>query len=471
MGLTRKQVLMVTICVLGTLVASVNQTIMIPVMPKVMVDMAIDAATVQWLTTGFTLMNAIMIPITAFLIDRFSVRSLFAASMAMFVIGSAMSGSAPGFAVLLIGRLIQAMGAGILTPLAMTVLLRAFPVERRGTAMGLYGIVVAAGPAVGPTVSGALVDAIGWQLMFYVVAACALAVCPRSLFLLDNEKSMGKNVKLDIPSVVLSCIGFGTFLYGLSAIGSSGIGFQSIVGLVVGAVVLVFFFYRQVTVDEPMLRVRILANKRFLISTIEIMLIQAALMGASVLLPIYTQNDLGFSALQSGLVVLPGSLLMAAVSPLSGRLFDRYGPRALVIIGLLVLMVGTGAFVFFDDSCTMVYIMLVYAVRYIGLSLANTPVNTWGMNALPDEVINHGSSVVNTFRQVADSFGTAVLVTVYSMVTASSTSSMGEIQASIHGYNVAFVVSVALCLVGIVLAVVFVKGKAPEQEKADASEQ
>ncbi len=470
MGLTRKQWVMIILFVVGTFVAILNQTVMTPAVPTIMSEMSVDASTVQWLTTGFTLVNAIMIPVTAFLIDRFSVKGLFAASMAIFAVGSALAGIAPQYAILLIGRLVQAAGAGILSPLAMTVLLRTFPVERRGTAMGLFGLVIAFAPAVGPTVAGAVVDSIGWHFLFYVIAILAAAVCVLILIFMEKGDTARKDVKLDVLSVILSTVGFGAFLYGLSVIGSDGVSIAATVGIVIGAVVLVFFFYRQVAMDEPMLQVRVMTNRRFLISMIIIMLVQASLMGGTVLTPIYIQDDLGFSALQSGLVVLPGAIITGVMSPISGRLFDRYGPRVLGIIGMAITTVGSFLFVLVGDSTTLAYLMVIYTVRMLGMSLVNMPINTWGMNALPNELINHGTSVVNTFRQVAGSFGTAILVSVYSLVMASSTGARGEIGASIYGFNMAFAVSAALAFVGFIITIFFVNNKPPKRDDSESAE-
>ncbi len=376
MGLSRKQMIMVVLLVVGAFVAILNQTLVTPIVPTIMVEMSVDAATVTWLTTGFTLVNAVMIPVTAFLSDRFSVKGLFATSMGIFAVGSIVAALSTNFVFLLAGRLVQAAGAGIISPLVMTVLLRTFPVERRGTAMGVFSLVIAFGPAVGPTIAGAFVDNIGWHLLFYLIALISVIVFVCVLIFLDKGESARKDIKLDVPSVILSSIGFGSFLYGLSVIGSNGIGMPAIIGIVVGAIVLVFFFYRQLSMDEPMLQVRVLANRNFLISTIAIMVVQMSLMGASVLLPIYVQDDLGLSALASGLVMLPGALLNGIMSPISGRLFDRYGPRALSIIGMGMTTIGSGLFIFVNDSTPLVYLIIFFAFRMFGMSLVNTPINT-----------------------------------------------------------------------------------------------
>lgn len=459
MGLTRKQTAMIALLIFGTFVAVLNQTVITPALPKIMAEMSVDASTAQWLTTGFTLVNAIMIPVTAFLIDRFPTRRLFMTAMAVFASGSVIAGAGASFPVLLAGRLVQAAGAGILQPLVMTVLLRTFPVERRGTAMGIFGIVIAFAPAIGPTAAGFVIDHAGWRILFYAIAALALAVVALAFFVLGKEGASDSQAELDVASVVLSTLGFGSLLYGLSSIGSYGVSALSAAGVAAGLLILVLFFRRQLKMERPMLQVRVLANPRFLVSTVIVMLVQGSLMAGSILMPIYMQNDLGFSATESGLVMLPAAILMGVMSPVSGRLFDKHGPRVLGILGMAILTATTFAFMLLGEATGLLVLVALYTLRMFGLSLANMPINTWGMNALPDELINHGTSVNNTFRQVAGSLGTAVIVSVSTIAESNAPASMSAVQASIHGIDAAFGVAGVLCLAGLVLAVAAVGDK------------
>lgn len=472
MGLTRKQKIMVMILIFGTFVSVLNQTVMSPALPTIMAETGIDAATAQWLTTGFTLVNAIMIPVTAYLTDRFSLKRLFIASMAIFGAGSAIAGFGPSFPVLLAGRLVQAAGAGVLGPLVMVALLRTFPVEHRGRGMGIFGVVIAFAPALGPTIAGIVVDVASWHVLLYAIAVLSAIVVAVAVFALDNEPAINPDVSLDVLSVALSSVGFGALLYGLSEVGSAGVSGISVVAMVVGAVALVFFFRRQVKLDEPMLNVRVLLNRRFLVSTIIVMLVQASLMAGSILLPIFIQDDLGFSATASGVIMLPAAIIMGIMSPVSGTLFDKFGPRAMSIIGIVLVTAGTFAFAFLTSDTTAVFLIVLYAVRMFGLSLVNMPVNTWGMNALDTKLINHGTSVSNTFRQVAGSIGTAVLVSVSTAVTnAQLAAGADPVQASIHGINFAFGVGGGICVVGLVLVVLFVRDRKGDAERSDPQDE
>lgn len=466
-GLTRKQIVMLAVLVFGTFVTVLNQTVVSPALPSIMSEMNVDAATAQWLTTGFTLVNAIMVPITAFLTDRFTTRRLFLTSMILFTCGTALAAWGPSFPVLLGGRLVQAAGAGILMPLVMTVLMWTFPVDRRGTAMGVFGIVIAFAPAAGPTVAGIIIDQANWHVMFWIIAALCLVVIFFAGAVLERGGETNKDVTLDVPSVILSTIGFGGLLYGLSAIGSYGVTADSAAGVVIGAVALVFFFRRQLRMEQPMLQVRVLANRKFLIATIIVMLVQGALLAGGILLPILLQSYMGFSATTSGLVLLPGAITMGAMGPVAGRLFDKHGPRVLAVTGTGILALTTSAFVFMGPGTGLVTLTVIYTVRLFSLSLVNMPISTWGMNALPDKLVNHGTSVQNTFRQVAGSLGTAIIVSTSTAVQNAVAGSTDATTAGVFGIHMAFVVATALCVIGFVLTVALVRNKPGDEAAAD----
>ena len=466
-GLTRKQIIMLIVLVFGTFVTVLNQTVVAPALPSIMSEMSVDAAVAQWLTTGFTLVNAIMVPITAFLTDRFTTRRLFLASMVLFTAGTELAAWGPNFPVLLAGRLIQAAGAGILMPLVMTVLMWTFPIDRRGTAMGVFGIVIAFAPAAGPTVAGIIIDQANWHIMFWIIAVLCAAVIVFAAAALERGGETNKDVKLDVASVILSTLGFGGLLYGLSAIGSYGVTADSAGGVIIGVVALAFFFRRQLRMEQPMLQVRVLTNRRFLIATIIVMLVQGALLAGGILIPILLQSYMGFSATTSGLVLLPGAIVMGAMGPVAGRLFDKHGPRVLAVIGTGVLALTTATFMFMGPGMGLITLTVIYTVRLFSLSLVNMPISTWGMNALPDKLMNHGTSVQNTFRQVAGSLGTAVIVSASTVATNMVSGSTDAVTAGVFGIHAAFAVATALCVLGFVLTVALVRNKPGDEAAAD----
>lgn len=424
-----------------------------------MAEMSVSASTAQWLTTGFTLVNAIMIPVTAYLTDRYSTRNLFIVAMLIFSAGSACAGWGPNFIVLLAGRLLQAAGAGILMPMVMTVIMLTFPPEKRGFASGLFGIVIAFAPAFGPSAAGFIIDVYNWHVLFWIIVALSLAVIAASLFALERTSMESRSVTLDKISLAQSTIGFGSLLYGLSSIGSFGINPLDISITLTGIVILVFFFRRQLHMDSPMLQVRVLENRKFLVGTVIGMLVQGSLLAAGILMPIYLQTYLGYSATVSGLLLMPGAILMGIMGPIAGRLFDTHGPRVLSLIGMTLLTVTTFMFAFLGDSTGLAFLAVVYTLRMFSMSLVNMPITTWAMNALRNDVINHGTSVNNTLRQVAGSLGTAILVSISTATTTVASSNVDSLHAGILGVNAAFFVSGILCLVGLLMTIAWVKDK------------
>lgn len=466
-GLTKQQIVMLVIMVFGTFVTVLNQTVVTPAQPSIMLEMGIDASTVQWLTTGFTLVNAIMIPVTAYLTDKHSTKILYLVSMGIFALGSLMAGIAPDFAVLLAGRLLQAAGAGILMPMVMTVLMLTFPVERRGSAMGIFGIVIAFAPAIGPSVAGLVIDGYGWRIMFYAIAILIALVILISCFALKKAEPLNPAAQLDKVSVIMSTVGFGALLYGFSTIGSVGLNVADGIITLVGIVVLVLFFRRQLKMEQPMLNVRVLANRRFLIGTAIGMIVQASLLAAGVLMPIYLQSYMGYSATVSGLVIMPGAILMGVLNPFAGRLFDKYGPRVLSIIGLVILTISTVGFATLSSTTDVVWLTILYTIRMASLSLVNMPITTWAMNALDNKLLNHGTSVNNTLRQVSGSLGTALLVSIDTFVTGSASGTMGAVEAGILGVNAAFAAAVVLSAIALGLTIAFVKNTPNEAKDVD----
>lgn len=292
-----------------------------------------------------------------------------------------------------------------------------------------------------------------------MVALSAAGIICAWFALKSTPKNESKNLPLDKPSVALSTIGFGGLLYGFSTIGSNGLNIADAAITLVGAIVVALFFRRQLKMDRPMLEVRVLANRKFLVGTIIGMLVQGALLAAGILMPIYLQSYLGYSATVSGLVILPGAIVMGAMGPIAGRLFDKHGPRVLSLIGTSALTLSTLAFAFLGDSTGLIYLTILYTVRMFSLSLVNMPITTWAMNALDNSLMNHGTSVNNTLRQVAGSFGTALLVSISSIATNMSAGATDPVHAGIFGVNMAFAGATVMCLIGFVLTVIFVKDK------------
>ncbi|WP_163528321.1 DHA2 family efflux MFS transporter permease subunit [Halobacillus ihumii] len=461
-GETINKVPLMLVLISGAFAAILNQTLLATALPHIMADLHLEANTAQWLTSIFMLVNGIMIPITAFLIGRFTTRALFLSAMGMFAIGTLICAIAPTFSLLMVGRIIQAAGAGIIMPLMQTILFLIFPIEKRGTAMGMFGLVIAFAPAIGPTLSGWLVEQFPWRSLFYVILPIVIVDIILAYILLKNvtERTFPK---LDILSIILSSLGFGGLLYGFSSAGSSGWDSQQVViSMVVGALALTWFILRQMKLKQPILEFRVFQYKMFTLTTALGMVVFIAMIGAATVLPLLMQNMLGFTAFESGLALLPGALLMGIMNPVTGRLFDKFGAKWLAIIGLSILTITTFMFTNMSAETTFAYIATVNAVRMLGVAMVMMPVTTAGLNQLPQHLIPHGTAMNNTMRQVSGAVGTALLVT----VMVNNTLPEQGVNGLVHGVNVSFIVAGITAIVGLVLSF-FIKRSRPDQDDPD----
>ncbi|MBD1221637.1 DHA2 family efflux MFS transporter permease subunit [Virgibacillus halodenitrificans] len=454
----------VAVLITGAFLAILNQTLLATAIPHIMDDLHLTENTAQWVTTIFMLVNGIMIPITAFLIETFTTRRLFLTAMSIFAFGTLICAVSPNFGILMTGRIVQAAGAGIMMPLMMTIFLLIFPVEKRGSAMGTVGLVISFAPALGPVISGWLVEHYPWRSLFLIVLPLAIIDVIVAFFIMKNITTR-TFPKVDYISIVLSTLGFGGLLYGFSSAGNSGWSNTIVLlSLAIGAICLTIFILRQFKLAQPILEFRVFKNKIFTITTVIGMIAFIGLIAAETILPIYMQNMAGYSALDSGLMILPGALIMGIMSPINGRIFDRFGARYLVIVGLLILTITSFLYTNLTPDTSLSYITVVFAVRMFGISMIMMPSTTAGLNQLSNKLIPHGSAMVNTMRQVAASIGTALLITIMT-ATALNTGKNATPSELIHGVNVAFYVATGLSFVGLILAL-YIKGTTPHEDRA-----
>jgi DHA2 family multidrug resistance protein len=410
----RSQIPLLAVIMLGMFISVLNQTLLNVAIPHLITEFNVTATDAEWLLTGYMLVNGILIPLSAFLIERFGIRNLFIAAMVFFTGGSFVCGLAPTFSILLIGRLLQAVGAGILMPLSMTIILSIFPPESRGKGMGIFGLGIMFAPAIGPTLSGWVLEHYSWRLLFDGIAPLGLLVLILSLFQLKDLGGTNKNLKLDYLGTILSTIGFGAALYGLSEAGSKGWDDSIVlITLIVGIFCIILFVIQQLNSKRPMLDFRILKYPIFTLSNVINMIVTIGMFGGMFLVPIYLQNLRGFSPLESGLLMLPGAILMGALSPISGILFDKVGPRPLAIIGMIITLITTYEFTNLTLATSYTFIVVLYMVRMVGMGLLMMPIQTAGMNELPQEKNAHGTALSNTARQIAGSVGISLITTIF----------------------------------------------------------
>lgn len=452
------------IMILGAFLATLNQTIMSVATPELMIDFHISAATAQWLTTGYMLVNGVLIPITAYLMQRFTTRQLFQASMLIFLAGTIVSAAATSFPALLTGRMIQAAGAGIIMPLLMNVIFTLFPPNKRGAAMGMVGFAIIFAPAIGPTMAGYILENFKWEVMFYGMIPFALLVIICGFVYLKNISEQ-VITKIDMISVILSTIGFGTLLYGFSRAGSEGWSSSEVLlSIAVGVVALGLFTWRQLTSQSPLLDLRAFKYNMFSLTTVINIAITMVMYADMMLLPLYLQSARGYTALESGLLLLPGALVMGFLMPVTGRLFDRYGAKWLSIIGLIITIITTIGFIDLTDSTSYTYLILMSTGRRIGMALMLMPIQTAGLNQLPSNLSAHGTAISNTIRQVAGAVGTSLLVTVMTDRTKThltdimsaggngATQQQMMLEATIQGINDAYVVIIGIAAIALVLS-------------------
>ena len=475
--ITIKKGPLLTIMVLGAFISILNQTIMSVALPELMHDLQVSASTGQWLTTGYMLVNGVMIPLTAYFMERFTTRQLFLSSMILFTVGTIVCAVAPGFGILLTGRMIQAAGAGIIMPLLMNVVFILFPVEKRGTAMGLIGFAIIVAPAVGPSLTGFVLEHAHWRILFYGMLPIALIITAISFFLLKNltERSMPK---LDVVSAIISTIGFGGLLYGVSVAGAKGWNsLEAWIMMVVGFVALIFFTRRQWHSDKPFLNLRVFQYPIFTLTSIINVFITIVMFADMILLPLYLQNTRGFTPLESGLLMLPGAVIMGIMSPITGWIFDKVGARWLSIIGLIIAIASTWEFMHLTNTTSYSFLVWMSTIRRFGIAMLMMPIVTAGLNQLPKHLISHGNAVSNTLRQVSGAIGTALLVTIMTtgatryfidlaaVNTAGLTKEALEIEAMIMGINDAYLAVICFAAVGLLLSF-FIKRVVSSEEKS-----
>ena len=457
LGVGKKELVMVGVLLVGVLLAVLNQTLLSPALPAIMADLQVDATTVQWLTSGYSLVEAVIIPLSAYLIGRFSTRQLFIAAFALFTAGSLAATIAPNFWVLLLGRVLQAACTGMSMPMVMTVILLVFPREKRGTAMGVIGLIIGFAPAIGPSVAGLLVDSVGWRALFAIVTVLSVVVIVLAVAVLRNYGDFAR-APFDVLSVVLSTLGLVCLLYGLSTFASTSNMVVTVGLMAVGLVLCGLYVLRQTKLPEPMLQVGILRSRKYATAVIIIVIVQAALMGTGVITPLYIQGVLGFTATMSGVAMLPGALIGAFMGLVSGRLFDRFGVRRVVVPGIIVAVLGASGLARLGIDSSFIMVTITYTVLMLGLQFTMTPLNTWGVNSLDNNVIQHAQGVSNTLNQVAASVGTAVLVSVSALAPAVAPNA-APLEQSYLGDHMAYMTTFALMCVAALVILFFVRDK------------
>ncbi|MGG4198492.1 MDR family MFS transporter [Peribacillus frigoritolerans] len=452
---------LMAVMLIGTFVAVLNETLLNVALIQIMNSLSVTASTAQWLTTGYLLVIGILIPSSAFLIQRFTTRQLFLTAMSLFTFGTFLAGISSNFSMLLTSRLIQATGTGIILPLLTTVILAIIPPEKRGSAMGKLGFVILCAPALGPVMSGLIVEHFSWRILFISILPIAIFSLIFSAIVLKNVTEQTKP-KIDLLSIFLSTIGFGGIVLGFSMAGEGHGGWLStkvLSSIITGLIGISLFIWRQMKLKDPMLNLIAFKNPLFSFSVVIIMIVMMAMFSAMLLLPIFLQNAVGISPFETGLLLLPGGIIMGVMSPVTGRLFDRFGAKWLAVIGLCIMTVILILFSQITLTTSFSYMMFLHSILMFGVSLLMMPVMTMGLNQLEPHLHSHGTAITNTLQQVAGAVGTALLITVmsngaerYLTQKSADTSENTKALALTAGINDAFTLAATLIIGALVLS-------------------
>lgn len=474
--------LMIAVLFVGAFVAFLNNTLLNVALPTMMLDLDVDYTTIQWLANGYMLVSGILTPASAYFITRYNTRPLFIVVSIIFILGTLLAAVAPIFGVLLAGRMLQAVGAAFMGPLLMNVMLISFPIEKRGAALGIFGLVMICAPAIGPTLSGYIVEHYHWRILFTMILPFAVISLLLSIWKLENVLPTRK-VTLDYFSLVLSTIGFGGILYGFSSAGQNGwTDFIVVSTLIIGVIGVILFVLRQLKLETPVLNMAIFKSPMFSLAAIISAVLSMAMMGGMILTPAYLQSARGIEPFVSGLMMLPGALIMAIMSPITGKLFDKIGPKPLAIFGLTITTITTYCLSLLTMDSSYLYIISIFSIRSFGIALVLMPIATNGLNSLTAFLYPHGTATNNTIQQIAGSIGTAILIAI--MYARSSTAGEDlvkeattngtltedfmktvESQALLEGIQTSFLVATVISFISLILSL-FLKRVVNQKKQA-----
>jgi DHA2 family lincomycin resistance protein-like MFS transporter len=455
--ISRTDMRVIWLLLVAAFVAILNETTMGIAIPHLNTDLGIPPELGQWLTSAFMLTMAVVIPTTGFILQRFTTRQVFIAAMVAFSLGTLVALVAPGFGVLLVGRVIQAAGTGIMMPLLMTTIMNVVPPQSRGRMMGRVGMVISLAPAIGPTLAGAVLEAFNWRALFAIVLPIALIALGMGVKWMTNLGET-RRVPLDVLSIPLAALGFGGIVFGLSQFGGEGGSGETtgIIALVVGAVTLGLFVWRQLLlqrIDDALLDLRVFRAGNFTFAVIIMTILALSMFGTLTLLPQYLQNVAGLNALQSGLILLPGSVLMGLLGPVMGRVYDARGTRPLLIPGTILVSAALFFYSTVGEHTVWWVLIIVQAAMSVGLAMSFTPLFSASLGSLQRSLYSHGSAVLNTLQQVGGAAGVALLTVTYSAILhAGESEGLSTATAGAPGARMAFLIAAIISLAAVALS-------------------
>jgi EmrB/QacA subfamily drug resistance transporter len=446
--LKNRRNLVLIILLTAGFMGSLGQSLLTSALPSIMTDFSINATTGQWLTTIYILILGLVTCVSAFIINKYNTKRVFQTALGLFIFGCILAYISPNFYILLIARIIQATGTGMMYPLSQIVILYYFPIQDHGKAFGYMGLVVSAGPAFGPTFSGFIVDLLNWRAIFSILAVLAI-----TLFIIGSIelKDIGEKypVEMDFLSVIFYGLGFALIMYGVTNITNLGLTTLSLLPLIVGLIFLYIFVHKQLHADLPLLKLELFKCNIFAASTLVVCISYILMMSGTLLIPLYIQSARGMSAIISGLILLPGTILHAFMNPIAGGFQDDHGARTSSIIGFILIMIGTVPFVFFNLTSSVLIITIVYCFRMVGLSFILTPLQAYGVDPFPRSDYTHGTAILNSLRQITGALGTNILVAVVTIFSVGGA-------VDYIGINMSFLVQVGIMIFAFVIILKYI---------------
>ena len=464
--------MIIGLLMVSTFVVLLNEMMLGVALPTLISDLDITPTTGQWLTTGYLLTLAVLIPATGFVMRRFHTRTIFLTAMTIFLIGTIIAATAPGFGVLFSGRIIQAIGTAIFPTLLITTTMRLVPAARRGRMMALVTAVPAIAPAIGPAVSGLVLSQLSWRWLFILMLPIIVATLALAALKLRNVTTP-ERATLDVLSLLLSVVGFGGLVFGLASIGESVAGHAPVapyIPILIGLIGAAAFVLRQIRLQkrgDAFLDMRIFQTSAYVLPATVMVFVAMNGFGVVLIMPLILTAVLGLDTLQMGLFLFPGGAMIAIVSALGGRIYDKVGPKPLAIPGSMIWAAAIWFLTTIDENTSLWLALGTYLVITGTQAMMWAPMTTSALGALPAKLYAHGTAAFSTVQQLAGAAGGAILISAFTIgASASETGALNATQ-SIDAGQSAFTVAAILAL-GAVLGSLFVNKPAPVPETSEA---
>lgn len=456
--------LMAAVLMIGSFIGLFGETALNMALTNIMEDFSISASSAQWLTTGYLLVLAILVPLSSYLVRWFTTRQLVTGAIIISTIGALLAAIAPSFSILLIGRLIQAVGTGVFLPLMFSVVLMIFPMNKRGAVMGIVGLVITAGPALGPTISGLIISASSWHFIFVVMMILNIILLVIGAPKMQNVSNITKP-KIDILSLLLSTVSFGGIVFALATLAELPLSDVTVwLPLVLGLLSLILFTIRQFKMKEPMINLSVFKYPMFTLGTVLMFATLFIILSVAILIPLYLKSVLAYTAIAAGLLMLPANALNIIMSPVVGSNFDKVGARLFTRIGFSLITISAIIFIVIISSTTPVWqVVATLCILFLGVSMTIMPAQTNAMNQLPQHLYADGSAAMNTLTQVAGAAGTAIAITLFTAgqnnyIEKFNTANPADFLA--HGIYFAFYAVLITAVIGLIGSL-FVKNSQP----------